>query len=293
MSESGYPGLVSLSLPPDPQARIVFGMVPQRDDDRTRILLSDLCAYLSQQISLPVIPHRAPSTEALASALHAGRAHVAWTGALSMLLSERMTELVPILSAVRGGVAFYHSVLFAPHDSSIRTFAAAKGKRIAWVAESSAAGYVVPRLSLARAGIPVKGFFSQELFAGSHANAARATVTGQADLAATYAIFEDGDPNKEMLRSGFRTFDPDLKVRVLDVSGPIPADLIVATPKVSPEARRALTNAFLRIAADRATKEIMTDLIGADGFTLFTPAILREVKTLVKAARELGALTSE
>jgi phosphonate transport system substrate-binding protein len=280
---------VSGSTFPD-RARLVFGMVPQRDDERTRVLLSDLCAYLAQQTSLPVVPHRSPSSEALASALHAGRVHVAWTGALVTLLSPHMAEMIPILSAVRAGVALYHAVLFAPLDSPVHDLASARGKRVAWVAQSSAAGYVMPRLSLLRAGIDVSSYFSEEIFAGSHALAARATVNGQADLAATYAIFEDGDPHKPLAKSGFRTFDPNLAVRILDVSGPIPPDVIVAAPHVSAERRRLLCNAMLRIAAEPGAKEIMSDLIGADGFVPFAPGVLREARALVDAARDAGAL---
>lgn len=272
------------------RARLVFGMVPQRDDDRARVLLSDLCAYLTQQTGVPVVPHRSPSSEALASALHAGRVQVAWTGALSMLLSPHMVDMVPMLSAVRGGVSLYHSVLFAPERSHVHDLASAKGKRVAWVTPSSAAGYVVPRLSLVRAGIDVDAYFSEQIFAGSHAFAARALVNGQADLAATYAIFEEGHPERPLLKSGFRTFDPNLAVRILDVSGPIPPDLIVAAPTVSAEKRRLICNALLRIGAETASREIMSDLIGADGFTPFTPAVLREVRSLVRAARDAGAL---
>ncbi|MEO7092679.1 MAG: phosphate/phosphite/phosphonate ABC transporter substrate-binding protein, partial [Polyangiales bacterium] len=276
--------------PTDTQNRIVFGMVPQRDDDKTRLLLNDLCAYLAKQVDMVVVPHRSPSTEALASALHAGRVHVAWVGALQMLLSEHMTEMTPILSAVREGVAFYHSVLFSPGSSSITDLAGAKGKRIAWVAQASAAGYVVPRLSLARRGIVADGYFSEEIFAGSHAKATQAVVDGDADVAATYAIFEDGDPAKPLVKSGYRTMDPKLEVHVLDTSGPIPSDLIVAAPSVSAKVTRAVSQALLRIATDRASKEIMTDLIGADDFTPFTAAVLREVRALVDVARASGAL---
>lgn len=268
----------------------MFGLVPQRDNERTRVLLNDLCAYLTKHTSLTVVPHRAPSSEALASALRAGRVHVAWVGALLMLLSEHMVDTIPILSSVRENVALYHSVLFATAESPIRDLAGAKGKRVAWVAPSSASGYVVPRLSLVRAGIAMKHFFSEEIFAGSHPNAVRAAVEKKADLAATYAIYEDGDTSKPMVRSGFLTFDPALQVRILDVSGPIPADLIVAAAGVSVEIRRLVANALLRIADDPSSKEIMSDLIGADGFTPFTTSVLREVRALIRAARESGAL---
>ncbi len=270
-------------------ARIVFGMVPQRDDDKTRILLTDLCAYLSKYLDVPVLPHRSPSQDALASALNAGRVHCAWTGALQLLLSAHMTQMVPIASAVREGVAFYHSVLFTPASTPIETLADAKGKRVAWVAPASASGYVVPRLSLARRGIDVDGFFSAEIFTGSHAQAARAVVLGEADVAGTYAIFEDGDPTRPLVKSGYRTFDPELEVRTLDVSGPIPSDLIVVAPKVPAEVKRGLSQAFLQIAEDAASKEIMTDLIGADAFTHFTQSILREVRALVDVAGARGA----
>jgi phosphate/phosphite/phosphonate ABC transporter binding protein len=265
-------------------------MVPQRDDERTRILLSDLCAYLSQSSPVQVVPHRSPSSEALASALHAGRVQVAWVGALLMLVNEQMVETVPIVSSVRENVALYHSVLFAPAQSSIRDIQGTKGKRIAWVAPSSSAGYVVPRLSLIRAGVPMRGWFAEERFTGSHVNAVRAVVEGAADVAATYAIFEGGDARRELARSGYRTYDPKLEVRVLDTSGPIPADLIVAAPTVSPEIRRVLSSALLRISGDPRSKAIMSELIGADGFTPFTPAVLREVRTLIAAARESGAV---
>ena len=267
-------------------------MVPQRDDEKARLLLSGLCAYLERQIGIPVTPHRAPSPEALASALHSGRVQVAWVGALSMLLSEHMTEMVPLLSAVREGVAFYHSVLFTPIKSPIRDVRGARGKRIAWVAPSSAAGYAVPRLSLARAGIDPHGFFSEEIFAGSHPESARVVVEGRADLAATYAIYRGGDPTKPLVKSGFRTFDSRLDVRILDVAGPIPSDLIVAAPRVFQDVRRSIATALLRIATDRASKQIMTDLIGADGFTRVTPSALREVRALVEVARASGALAS-
>ncbi len=286
----GTLGRVSATLPPDGRSRIVFGMVPQRDDEQARGLLNDLCAYLSQHTGLSVAPHRSPSSEALASALKSGRVHFAWAGALLMVLSEHMTETIPIVSSVREGVSLYHSVLFSTVDSPIRDLAGAKGKCVAWVTPSSAAGYVVPRLSLMRAGIVVSEFFSREIFAGSHANTARAAVTGQADLAATYAIFEDGDSKKSMVRSGFRTFDPALEVRILDVSGPIPGDIIVAAPSVTPEVRRLVCNALMDSNSDAASRQTIADLIGADGFTPFTAAMLREIRALERTARESGAL---
>src|SRR5882757_860410 len=123
-------------------------MVPQRDDDKTRVLLNDLCALLTKSVGVTVQPHRAPSPEALSNPLHAGRVHVAWTGALLLLMREQMNGIVPVLSSVREGVALYHSAIFAPEGSPIRMLDQLKGKTIAWVAPSSASGYVVPRVSL-------------------------------------------------------------------------------------------------------------------------------------------------
>jgi phosphonate transport system substrate-binding protein len=272
--------------------RLVFGMVPQRDDDETRVLLNGLCDYLGRYSGLVVVPHRSPSPDALASALHAGRVHVAWTGALSLLLSELMSGMVPLLSAVREGVAFYHSQIFVPATSPVRDLESARGSRIAWVSRSSASGYVVPRLALARAGIPVDGYFSEERFAGSHTKAARAAAEGAVDLAATYAIFENGDPSLRVVKSGYRTLDPDLEVRVLDTSGPIPGDLILVAPSVAPAVQRLVATALVEIGSDPRAFEIMTELMGADGFTRFTPLVLREVQALVAVARSSGALAS-
>ena len=273
--------------------RIVFGMVPQRDDDKTRILLNDLCALLSKSAGVPVQPHRAPSAEALAHALRGGRVQVAWTGALLLLLNEHMNGIVPILSSVREGVALYHSAIFAPEASSIRTIEQLKGRSIAWVAPSSASGYVVPRVSLVRRGVDVRGLFREELFVGSHTATARAVFEGKADVGATYVVFENGDPTKKIVRSGFLMADRSRAVHLLDVSGPVPGDLIVASPTVPVVLREAIAAALEVMAPDPAHKGIMHDLIGADGFVRYNSSVLGEMRELIQNARAAGALGAE
>ena len=75
----------------------------------------------------------------LANALRSGRVHVAWTGALLLLMSEQMSGIVPILTSVREGVALYHSAIFVSGRSPIRTVEQLQGKSIAWVARSRSA----------------------------------------------------------------------------------------------------------------------------------------------------------
>lgn len=273
-------------------ARLTFGLVPSRDDPETRVMLNDLCARLAQATGLTFAAHRAPSPAALASALGGGRVHFAWVSPTLMVTAEQMAGVVPLLSAVREGVTAYHSVLFAPRASPVRTFEQLRGCRIGWVAPSSAAGYILPRISLVRRGIDVRTAFAREAFFGSHIATARAALAGEVDAAATFAVFERGDARGRMVKAGYFDAGDPRQVRVLDVAGPVPSDLIVASPQVTPGVRAVVARAFEALAGDEVARMFLRELVGTDCFRPFSATVLAELAALVRSGRELGALAS-
>src|SRR5688500_6961225 len=216
-------------------------MVPQHDDPHTRVALNDLCRLLTRAVGGEVVPHRAPSPEALASAVKGGRVQVAWVSPTLLLLSRHLEDAVPLLCSVREGVRSYHSILFTRADSPIRSVEQLRNARAAWVSKTSASGYIVPRAALARRGIPLSVAFADDAFVGSHAAVARAVISRQADVGGTYAVFERGEPGGRLVKAGFLDgAGSPPSVHILDISGPVPSDFVIASGTVPVQTRNVI-----------------------------------------------------
>src|SRR5260221_9182035 len=208
---------------------IAFGIVPHVDDEATRAALGGLCTQLTTQTGIEVKPFVASTPMALALAVGDQSVQLAWLSP-TLMLEASLEGVIPLLSTGREGLHAYHSIVAVPQTSPIRKPEELRGRTMAWVARTSAAGYIVPRLSLARRGINVRKLFGREVFLTSHAAVARAVADGRADAGATYAVFANGNPAHSIIRSGFRDFAPEVPFRILDIGGPLPADMICAHP---------------------------------------------------------------
>ena len=69
----------------------------------------------------------------------------------------------------------------------MRTIQDLKGLNVAWVEQTSAAGYLFPRAALLQAGLKPAELFKTETFVGDHAAVCKAVLDGKADVGATYA----------------------------------------------------------------------------------------------------------
>lgn len=276
-------------MPPEPL--ITFGCVPHTDDGEARACLVELCAWLSAELGAPVASHRAPSPIALASALGAGRVSLAWVSPALFLTAPELENSIPIACSVRAGMSSYHGVLFVPSASRFRSPSDLKGTRAAWVAPTSAAGYIVPRLSLASHGLDPRTLFVDESFYDSHHEVTRAVFSGRADVGATFALFEGGNASKAILRAGFLDVLPHQKARILYAAGPIPSDLIVAAPSVPASTRARLTRALAELRrADESVRHAVTHILGADAFEVPRAHMFDALREQISDGRALGLL---
>ena len=274
-------------MDPSSGAGLVFGCVPHVDDVAVRGKLNEVCDALALLAGVKVRSHRSPSPAALAGAFAAGRVDLAWVSPTLFLSSDAFRYAAPLVSSVREGSTLFHAVLFVAADSAIRSPTEIRGKRVAWVAPTSASGYIVPRLALARYGLEPRGLFSRETFFDSHGAVARAVLEGSADVGATYAVFEDGDATKTLVRAGFE-HAPPLGARIIHAAGPIPSDLVVAARSVPIVTRAALVLAFEHLHTH--ARGPMLSLFGADAFTTFVPGALDSLREEVEAGVALGLL---
>jgi phosphonate transport system substrate-binding protein len=251
-------------------------------DPNLRPSMEELCERLSTDAGVPVEPFLASSPSRMALALVEQRALLAWMSPTLMLMSPQLQNMVPLLSSVRQGAAFFHSVLFTAEDSPLQRIEDLDRARAAWVAPTSASGYLVPKLTLSSLGIDLRKAFAREEFFDSHGAVARAVLADRtADVGATYAGFERGDASGALLRAGYMEVGLP-RARILVTSGPIPADMIVAHPSITIPERVAFAGALCRLA--QTGHDALRAVIGADDFRAVTHDALGELQRLMESA---------
>jgi phosphonate transport system substrate-binding protein len=269
---------------------IVFGCVPDDDDDATREHVAQLCQRLSHLAGMSIEPGLFGSPAELAAAIGEGRVAIAWVSPALLLTSPHLRDAEPLVQSVREGVTTYHGALFVPPDSPIHTPTDLEGTRAGWVAETSAAGYLFPRLLLASYGLDPRKLFASEAFFHSHGGVARAVRTKQVDVGGTYVVFERGDPTRAVVRASFLDDAGMRTARVLLPTAPIPSDMIVASKALSAGMRQQVQRAFEGLDADAEAREPLRRVLGAEGFREFDPTALRPLREQIALGRELGLL---
>ena len=275
--------LVALTKP-----GFTFGVVPFDNNEGSRLVLKDFCAGLSAEIGAEVLPHRAPSPAVLVSAIHAGRVQAAWLSPSLLATSQRLAGVLPLASSVREGATSYHAALFVRGDSPIWRPEDLAGLRVAWVAPTSASGYLFPRAALADFGINPAAFFASETFLDSHGAVAAAVSEGRADAGATFVVFERNDPTLPVARAGYLALAGAPPMRVVVRAGPIPSDVIVASPRLPLQLRSQLKLALQRLALGVEGQRVIRELFGAEGFEPFSDSSRRVFSALLETARAAG-----
>jgi phosphate/phosphite/phosphonate ABC transporter binding protein len=207
-------------------------------------------------------------------AASASRLDLAWCPPVIALDLEQKGVAKAVLAVGRSGALAYYGAFVTQRSSGINRTVEMAGKRIAWVSPLSAAGYLVPRLYLAKKGIVLSGFFSEERFAGTHHGALELLLDGKVDAAAMYAHGDPQDPTK------FQVPGPERLLRILSTAGPIPNDVIIARTTLDVEERNILVGALL------ALKEpALAPLRSVTSLTRFEPIPLGHLDPLKRLAQ--------
>ena len=267
--------------------RASFAVNLNVDDAIHHEALETICELLAHDAHMTIEPVCAASPSEMVDVLARGDADFAWISPTLLFMSAALATMVPLLSSVRRGLTYFHSVVFSSRNSYVQGLGEIRNLRAAWVAPTSAAGYIVPRLALARNGVDLTTAFSEEMFFDSHGEVARAVFSGKADLGATYAHFEGGDSSRHLIRAGYQDAGRFAGARILAVAGPIPADMMVAQSYISIRERVAFAAALSRLAHDPVGAEPLALVIGADDFRQVSHEALTELEDLTTTACSL------
>ncbi len=244
-------------------------------------LLQAVCAELAKHVDREISPLVLRTYGGLADEMKTGKVHLAWAPPLLAIDLERAGSVTVALSSKRAGRVDYQAAIFVPQSSPIESVEQLKGKRAAWVAKESAAGYIFPRLKLASLGQDPETLFAEESFRRTHEAVVRAVLVGNADVGATYVSYEEGG-GEEPKTSGW--LDAGVKteeIRVLTTAGPIPADVIAFGTTMDAPLTEKLGKAFRTLGADESIRA----LLNADGFEPANAAHFDALRALVAGAK--------
>ena len=240
-------------------------------------LLEVVCDEIKKRTKLELSPLVLRSYEKLLSGMQEGEVDVAWAPPLVAIDLERAKVGAIALSARRLGKSDYSSAIFTRSDSKLTTLKDLAGKKAAWVARESSAGYVVPRLKLLAAGVNPETDLTEQSFRRTHEAVVKVVLSGEADFGATFAHFEAGKTaptSSGWQDSGVQNSD----IRILAVAGPIPSDVIAYSSKLASE------RAELGTAAMREMGEPIRQLLNAEGFDLPDGVHFEQLRQLVEHA---------
>lgn len=236
-----------------------LGVEKAREDARA------IAALLTKAMARPVAAEVAPAKE-LPRLLANGLVDAAFVSAMQYAEAAELSKgkASPAAKLVRGGLPFYRSVLFARvGEKGLSLPKDLKGKRLAFVSEGSASGWLLPRLILLSAGLTDADLKRDGKFLGDHAAVCKAVLDKEADAGATISNDRAGGAIAGCAETqGKRAHE----LRVIATSDPIPNDVVAVRPDLPPEAFAALRNALLALDATPEGKKALADVFLADAF---------------------------
>ncbi|MBI2391927.1 MAG: phosphate/phosphite/phosphonate ABC transporter substrate-binding protein [Deltaproteobacteria bacterium] len=224
-----------------------------------------LCDALGRQLSRRVVPRVFDTFGAMRAELARSELELAWSPPVAAVQLELAGVVSIAVGIWREGGSSYSSAIFTRASGPVSRVTELRGKRIAWVDEESAAGYLLPKTKLAALGVRS---FEKETFEGTHEAVVRAVMEGRADAGATHVSFQPVSDKIETAgwsRGGaYRHED----VRILATAGPIPPDVVVVSRKLPESLHDELSDVLVALGQAPSTRDDVRAVFAGHGFVL-------------------------
>lgn len=183
------------------------------------------------------------------------------------------------LTVIRNGRATYQSEFLTRTDSKIKSLKDLAGKKVAFVDPASISGYLMPLKTLKDLKIEPK----EIILALNHDSVVSMIYKGEVDAGATYY----GPPQEGNLEDARRLLKnqyPDIeqKVKIIELSDPIPNDPIVFRKDLPEEIKEKIVEVLLLFVATPDGQKAMDSMFGATNFKKATDADYETVREMVK-----------
>lgn len=216
---------------------LIFSYTPVEDPAVYENVFADFMAHLSKVTGKRIRWFPAESYAAQVEAMRSGRLHIAGVATGPTPYAVNLAGFVPIVAMQRpDGSVGYTLQLITHRDSTIKTVADLKGKRVAHVAPSSNSGDLAPRALFKALGIePGKDY--QVLYSGKHDNSIMGVVNKDYDAAPIANTVMERMQARGMFKPG--------TLRVVYESKPFPRTAFGVAHNLAPELQAKIREAFL------------------------------------------------
>ncbi len=257
---------------------LVVGLIPERNIfkqiERYQPLANYLRAKTGIEIKLKVLSRYGNIIDNFKSA----GLDAAFFGSFSYALAHARLGLVVLARPEdASGTSTYYGVVFVRKDSRIKTAAAMRGKRFAFVDKATTAGYLLPLDYFRQNGIAeYKTYFREAYFAGTHEDAIYDVLNRKADVgAAKNTVYQrlavaDGRITRDLV--------------ILARSPEVPENALAVRGDIDGAVKDALKTALLDMDKDPAGREVLEGF----GARRFIPTSDREYQPVFDYARAVG-----
>lgn len=228
---------------------LVFSYTPVEDPAVYENAFAELMAHMARVTGKKVRWFPAESYAAQVEALRSGRLHVTGVASGATPYAVNLGGFVPLVAMEKNdGTVGYTLQLITQRDSSIKSVADLKGKRVAHVSPSSNSGDTAPRVLFAALGIK-PGVDYEIVYSGKHDNSIMGVVNKDYDAAPV----ANNVVERMLARGMFKKDD----LRVVYESRPFPRTAFGVAHDLPQELQDKIKQAFLSFdfKASRLAKE--------------------------------------
>ncbi len=216
------------------------------------------------------------------------KADIAALNSFGYLLAHEKYGAEARLVVLRHGSATYQSQFVVKKDSAIKKLEDLNGKVISFVDPSSTSGYLLPMKTLKDKKIVPK----ETIFSMKHDSVITKVYLGEVDAGATF-YSPPTEGKMEDARRLVLTQYPDVesRVRILELSDPIPNDPIVFRKEMDEEMKKKITEVLLKFVATEEGKNAFKEMYGVTDLKVTTDKDYESVRNMLssigKSAQEL------
>ncbi len=234
---------------------VSYAPMPAADGAKALADSREILSFIRDAVLLPVAGKVAPTNAALIEAMRGRAIDLALLSPFAYILAHESVNAQPLVQgeAGDGRPATNRGFLIAAPNSGITTPPLVKGKTVAFVDQTSLAGYLVPAYTLlTKFNLRINVDY-MPVFAGSVAGVYQAVTGGKADAGAM--------PSDQLEQGiGAGTFKQDA-IRILDTTFDIPGAVVAVRDSVPNTDQQTLQSLFLTLSEQPRGAKVYTDFV--------------------------------
>lgn len=262
-------------------AQITIGVLPGGNPENLREQSLELAKELQTRLSVPVNIYISKNYEGLAEAMKSKKIDFAFFTAMTFVTAENQVGMKVLLKKV-WEAPYYYSMLIARKDTGISKVESLKGKKIAFVDEKSASGYLYPQVILQKKGLK-NSDFKEVAFSGNHQASIDFLENKRVDAAAVFSDDEKGTS------SAWTKFGKTKgKYNILWTSSPIPNDPFTVRQDFYdqyPKITHTLMFALIDALQENGGKKRFAEILGTGDLMPATSKQYDPVREMVKTLK--------